>query len=100
MQKLRYRVIQKRRVKETFNHHILSITGDITGVVGKVPCFKSFRVVNAHNKSETLDLTPAYFDGPATIEILGERGEVVGRFGIAYVRHVSEHPRGEVLASK
>ncbi len=93
-----YRIIQNGKTIYTPRDVDAVLMGDITGIVGSVPCFSSVRFVDRFDKRRARDVSPATLNGPATLELLDAAGKVVGRIGIATRHDVACHPRCETLA--
>lgn len=95
-----YRIIQAGEVVSHLSNVQLVTIGEMVGTVGDVPCFTIARFVDIHDKRRARDVTPDTYNGPATIEVVSQAGEVIGWIGLATRADVVQHPRGEVAARR
>ena len=66
--------------------------GTVSGIVGNVLCFGDVVIGDPHDGRRGKTVTPDYFGGSVTLEIMDPRGNVVTRFGLATKEAVESHP--------
>lgn len=66
--------------------------GTVSGIVANVLCFEDVVIGDPVDARRGKTVTPTYFGGSVTLEILDPKGNVVTRFGLATKDAVAAHP--------
>lgn len=70
-----------------------------TGTIGKVACYLCVRGGSKVDPRRGMKLTPRYFGGPCTVEVIDSEGNVETVLAIATVEQVAAHPRCTSVAA-